>query len=166
MLETPRLALRELSPGDAEFIVRLLNEPSFIRYIGDRGVRTSADARTYILDGPVASYERYGFGLYLIELKSGRCPIGICGLLKREFLDDVDIGFALLPEFWSQGYAFEAACAVMDRARRDGVRRILAITSQDNDASMGLLARLGFRFERLARLYAGEPELKVFVADL
>lgn len=152
--------------NDAEFILRLLNEPSFIRCIGDRGVRSLDDARKYILDGPIASYERHGFGLYLIELTNGGVPIGICGLLKREFLDDVDIGFALLPEFWSQGYAYEAALAVMERARAEGRTRVLAITSQDNAASIALLAKLGFRFERRARVYEGEPELNVFASDL
>ena len=147
-------------------MVRLLNEPSFIRCIGDRGVRTAADARTYILEGPVASYGRHGFGLYLVELKAGGVPIGICGLLKREFLEDVDIGFALLPEFWSKGYAFEAASAVLAHARAQGFTRVLAITSQDNVPSIGLLAKLGFRFERLAKLYEGEPPLKVFACDL
>lgn len=158
--------LRELSLDDAEFILRLLNEPSFIQCIGDRGVRTPDDARRYIQEGPVASYERLGFGLYLVELRADHAPIGICGLLKRQFLDAVDIGFALLPEFWSRGYAFEAASAVMKRARADGLTRILAITSQDNTRSIGLLAKLGFRFERLAHLYEGEPDLKVFASDL
>ncbi len=166
MLETPRLSLRELSVEDAEFIVRLLNEPSFIRSIGDRGVRTADDARTYIRQGPIDSYERHGFGLYLVELKERRVPIGICGLLKREFLDDVDVGFALLPEFWSQGYAFEAASAVIARARDDGFTRVLAITSQENDPSIRLLRKLGFYFERLAKTSDTEPELKVFAADL
>lgn len=166
MLNTRRLSLRELSVDDAAFVLRLLNEPSFIRYIGDRGVRSVTDACKYILDGPVSSYERHGFGLFLIELKNAGVPIGICGLLKREFLDDVDIGFALLPEFRSQGYAFEAASAVIERARADGFKKILAITSQDNEASIGLLFKLGFRFERLARVYADEPEVKVFASDL
>lgn len=166
MLETPRLSLRELSVEDAEFIVRLLNEPSFVRNIGDRGVRTADDARTYIRQGPIDSYERHGFGLYLVELKGRRVPIGICGLLKREFLDDVDIGFALLPEFWSQGYAFEAASAVIARARDAGFTRVLAITSQENDPSIRLLRKLGFYFERLAKISDTEPDLKVFAADL
>jgi len=116
ILETDRLRLRQLSIDDAEFILRLLNEPSFIQNIGDRGVRTIDDARGYIVKGPITSYETFEFGLWMVETKSPSAPIGICGLLKREVLDDVDIGYALLPEFWSQGYALESASAVISYA--------------------------------------------------
>src|SRR3954463_1726291 len=100
VLETDRLILRHLSTADAEFILELLNDPSFLRYIGDKQVRTLEDARRYVLDGPVKSYERYGFGLNLVELKSEAKPIGICGILKRDTLPDPDIGFAFLPAYW------------------------------------------------------------------
>ena len=103
VLETDRLVLRHLSPSDADFIRRLLNEPSFLRYIGDRGVRTDADARKDIVEGPMDSYTRQGFGLYAVELKDGAVPAGICGLLKRDTLPEVDVGFAFLPQFWSKG---------------------------------------------------------------
>ena len=167
VLETERLALHRLSTGDAAFILELLNEPSFLRYIGDKGVRTRADACKYILTGPVASYERLGFGLYLVRLKESDQPIGICGLLKRESLEDVDLGFALLPRFWSRGYAFESADAVIAYARGTlALKRILAITSPDNAASIGLLGKLGFCFERMARLSDAEPEVKVFALDV
>lgn len=106
VVETDRLALRQLSTGDAPFILELLNEPSFLRFIGDRGVRTLDDAREYISTGPVDSYDRLGFGLYLTALKEDDLPIGICGLVKRKGLDDVDIGYAFLPRFWSKKYAF------------------------------------------------------------
>src|ERR1700704_4791358 len=109
ILETDRLLLRKLTADDAEFILDLLNQPSFLQFIGDKGVRTLDDARQYILAGPVASYERFGFGLYLTALKESQVSIGICGLIKRETLEDVDVGFAFLPQFWSKGYAFEAA---------------------------------------------------------
>ncbi len=109
VLETHRLRLRRLSVDDAGFILRLLNEPSFIQNIGDRNVRTIEEARAYILNGPVASYETHGFGLWMVETKDAGTHIGICGLLKREVLEDVDIGYALLPEFWSRGYALESA---------------------------------------------------------
>src|SRR5258707_6327278 len=102
---------------DAEFIFELVNQPAFIRNIGDKGVRTLDDARNYILNGPVASYGRFGFGLYLIQQKESGFPIGICGLLKRETLKDVDLGFAFLPQFWRKGYAFESATAVMAYGR-------------------------------------------------
>src|SRR5512145_253478 len=113
ILETARLRLRTLSVDDAEFILELLNDPGFLRYIGDKKVRTAADARDYILRGPVDSYARHGFGLYLVELKDSREPIGICGLLKRDWLEDPDIGFAFLARFTSVGFGYESATAVL-----------------------------------------------------
>ena len=163
VLETNRLALRRLSTGDAEFILELLNGPSFLRHIGDKGVRTLEDARHYIRTGPMASYERFGFGLYLVESKEGREPMGICGLLKREALKDVDVGFAFLPRFWSRGYAFESAAAVLAHARTVlGPQRIVAIVSPGNVASISLLAKLGFRREGLTRLSEDGPDLELF----
>ncbi len=103
LIETERLTLRKLSVEDAPFILRLVNEPSFLQFIGDKGVRNLEDARQYILNGPVASYAQNGFGLFLVQLKTNQAPLGMCGLLKRETLEDVDIGFAFLPEFWNQG---------------------------------------------------------------
>jgi RimJ/RimL family protein N-acetyltransferase len=166
VIDTPRLTLHRLTTDDADFILELLNEPSFLRYIGDKGVRTRADACQYILAGPMASYERFGFGLYRVEEKDGGEPIGICGLLKRESLEDVDVGFAFLPAFWSNGFAFESASAVLAHGRRTwGLKRILAITSPDNEPSIRLLAKLGFRFERMARLSEEAPEIEVFASE-
>ena len=163
VLETERLVLRRLSRGDAPFLLELLNEPSFLRYIGDKGVRTEADARRYVETGPLASYERFGFGLLRVELKESGEPIGMCGLLKRDALPDVDVGFAFLPRFWSKGYAFESASAVLAHARDAlGLRRVLAITSPDNEASIRLLGKLGFRFERMARVPEDGPEVRLF----
>ena len=163
VLETERLSLRPLTVDDAQFILRLLNEPSFIRYIGDKQVRNLEDARQYILNGPVASYERNGFGLYLVELRESYTPIGMCGFLKREELPDPDIGFAFVPEFWSKGFAFEAAAALLQDGReRLRLERILAITSLDNDASIKLLQRLGFRFDSVITLVAGSEQVKLF----
>lgn len=163
VLETERLVLRKITTADAEFILELLNQPSFLRYIGDKGVRNSEDAVRYIQTGPLASYERFGFGLYLVELKETGVAIGICGLLKRDSLPDVDVGFAFLPEFWSQGYAFESAAAVMTYGREVlGLRRIVAITSPDNDASIRLLERIGLRFERLIKLAEDQSEVGLF----
>ena len=154
-LQTQRLFLRAFTVDDVEFVLTLLNEPSFLRYIGDKKVRNLDDARGYLLNGPIASYERHGFGLCAVELRQSRTPIGMCGLLKREELPDADIGFAFLPDFWSKGFAFEAATAVLHDAReRLGVERVLAITSLDNEASIKLLERLGFRFDRITRLAA------------
>lgn len=165
ILDTERLTLRELTEEDAGFILCLLNEPSFLQFIGDRGVRTVADARDYLLKGPMSSYQRLGFGLYLVELRSARTPIGLCGLIKRETLDDVDIGFAFLPEFWSKGYAFEAAAAVLAFGRDVlGLKRIVAIVSPENERSIGLLSRLGFVFERLITWPDDGTELKLYAA--
>lgn len=167
VLETDRLILRKLTLDDAEFILKLLNEPSFLRYIGDKGVRNLDDARRYILNGPVDSYERNGFGLYLVELKENGIPIGISGLVKRDTLPNPDIGFAFLPAYWSKGYAVESAAAVMSYARKVlGLDRILAITSPDNDASEKLLGKIGLRFERMISLSGDEPEVKLFTSDV
>jgi RimJ/RimL family protein N-acetyltransferase len=167
VLETERLSLRRLATDDAEFILALLNEPSFLRYIGDKGVRNLADARHYILTGPVLSYERNGFGLYGVELKESRTLIGICGLVKRESLPDADIGFAFLPSHWSKGYAVESAAAVMKYAREVlQLKRILGITSLDNHRSIQVLEKLGLQFDRTMRLSEGEPEINLFACDL
>ena len=166
VLETERLILRRLSTDDAEFVLELLNEPSFLRYIGDKGVRNLDDARQYILNGPVASYEKNGFGLYLVALKPDGTPIGINGLVKRDTLPDPDIGFAFLPAYWSKGYAFESAAAVMNYARAVlGLTRILAITSPDNEASARLLDKIGLRFERLIKLSEDATEVKLFTPE-
>ena len=163
ILETDRLRLRRLTVGDAEFILRLLNEPSFVENIGDRGVRTIEDARAYILQGPVAMYEKFGFGLLLVEQKESGLPIGMCGLLKRDVLEHVDIGYALLPEFWSQGYALESASAVMSYAREKlGAQRVLAVVNADNQSSIRLLEKMGFHYEKMVRLSEDAPEIKLF----
>jgi RimJ/RimL family protein N-acetyltransferase len=167
ILETDRLQLRMLTADDAGFVLRLLNEPSFIQNIGDRGVRTIDDAQAYIQKGPLASYEKFGFGLWLIELKSEGTPIGICGLLKRDVLEDVDIGYALVPEFCSQGYAFESASAVMLYASKKlDLKRVVAVTNADNKNSIRLLEKMGFKYERMVRLSEGASEIKLFAADV
>jgi RimJ/RimL family protein N-acetyltransferase len=167
ILETQRLRLSQLSTADAPFIVELLNDEAFLRYIGDRGVRNIDDACRYILTGPVAMYEEHGFGLWKVELRATGEPIGMCGLLKRETLPDVDIGFAFLPQYRSQGYGLEAASAVMDHGRRViGLRRIVAITSVDNERSASLLARIGFRFERLMEHGDKDEVIRLFAWNL
>lgn len=164
--KTERLLLRQFTVDDAQFILRLLNEPSFLRYIGDKKVRNLEDAQQYILNGPIASYEQNGFGLYLVELKESHTPIGMCGLLKREELPNADIGFAFLPEFWNKGFAFEAAAPVLQDAQdRFRLERILAITSLDNEASIKLLQRLGFSFEQVIRLSNDGEQVKLFARD-
>lgn len=167
VLETERLLLRQFSSQDAEFILELLNEPSFIQNIGDRGVRTHADANSYILNVPVASYARNGFGLYLVVLKETGESIGMCGLIKRDGLDDVDIGYAFLPRFWSKGYAVESALAVKGYAKNVmGLHRLVAITDPANQGSIRVLEKIGLRFERMIRLSEEDIELKLFAAEL
>jgi RimJ/RimL family protein N-acetyltransferase len=161
--ETERLRVRWLNAGDSAFILELVNEPSWIRFIGDKGVKTPKDALRYIENGPVAMYKRTGFGLYMVELRDIGEPIGICGLIKREGLKDVDLGFAFLPRFWHNGYAFESASAVMSYGRNVlGLRRIVAILSQDNHRSSKLLEILGFCFESTVKLQPDDEELKLY----
>ena len=165
IIETERLVLRKLSANDAEFILELVNEPSFIKNIGDKGVRTLAGAEQYILDGPMASYERFGFGLYRVELKDSGVPIGICGLLKRDTLPDVDVGFAFLPKFWSRGYAVESASAVMKHGRNVlALGRIVAITALDNQSSIKVLEKIGLKFEGVIKLSERESEVRLFAS--
>jgi len=165
--ETDRLTLRWLTVEDAGMILELLNDPDWLRYIGDRGVKTLEDAQGYILTGTVDMYNRLGFGLYLAERKPDGEPMGLCGLVKRDFLEDVDLGFAFLPAFRTQGYAREAAAAVMEYARDTlGLRRLVAITSLDNERSGRLLEKLGFRSEGNIPVPPGGKEARLFVADL
>lgn len=163
VLETDRLILRRLTPEDAAFILELLNEPSWLRFIGDKGVRTLDDARSYIVNGPIAMYERCGFGLYLTALKADGAPIGMCGLIKRDSLQDVDIGFAFLPRFWGNGYAYESAAAVMAYGKSAlGLERIVAITSPDNHGSINVLGKIGLKLERAMRLPGEEQDTLLF----
>ena len=167
ILETDRLLLRQLTTDDSEFILELLNDPSFIRNIGDRNVRTIDEAGAYIMKGPVASYAKNGFGLYLVLLKETNESIGMCGLIKRDGLEDVDIGYALLPRFWSKGYAVEAAQATKMYAKDEvGLKRIVAIVDPANQGSIRVLEKIGLRYEKMVRLAADDIELKLFGTDL
>jgi RimJ/RimL family protein N-acetyltransferase len=167
VLETDRLVLRRLSAGDAGFIATLLNDESFIRSIGDRGVRTLADAEAYIANGPVASYDRFGFGLYLVASKEAGESMGICGLLKRDALEHVDIGFAFLPEFWHRGFALESALAVKGHARDQlGLARLVAVVQPGNLPSIRVLEKIGLRHEGSVRLSAEGPDLLLYGSAL
>ena len=163
ILQTERLVLREMVESDAAFILQLLNEPSFLQYIGDKGVRTVEDAQAYIRGGPVASYSANGHGLYLVVLRDSGTPIGMCGLVTRPTLAVPDIGFAFMPAYWSQGYAVEAAQAVMDYARDAlGVKHIVAIASPDNTSSARLLGKIGLKFNRLISTADGGADVALF----
>jgi len=146
ILETKRLVLRRFTPDDAPLILHLLNEPLFLRFIGDKNVRTLEDAGQYLRHGPLASYARHGFGLFHVSLKQDGTPIGMCGLLKRDTLEDVDVGFAYLPQFSGHGYATEAALATLHYGHAVlGLKRIVAITSPDNAGSIKVLQKIGLR---------------------
>jgi ribosomal-protein-alanine N-acetyltransferase len=165
VLSTARLTLRELDHDDDTFILELLNEPGFLRYIGEKGVRTAADARQYITQGPRDSYARHGYGLYATCLGSGP-PLGMCGLVRREGLEHADLGFAFLERHWGRGYAVEAAGAVLDWAFGTlKLPRVVAITSLDNLGSIAVLTRVGLTFERLIRLRADGESLRLFGID-
>lgn len=166
-LLTTRLRLRQLVPEDAGFILGLLNEPSWLRYIGDKNVRTLEDAQRYLENGPMASYQRHGFGLYCVERREDAVPIGLCGLLRRDSLPDVDIGFALLPAYFGQAYIPEAALAVIDQARNVfKLKRLLAITQPDNQASIAVLHKLGMGFEDSISLTPGDAPILLYAMDL
>ena len=163
VLETERLALRRLTTDDAPFILELLNDPAFLRFIGDKGVRTLEDARQYIRQGPMESYERLGFGLYLVSLKGTSIPIGMCGLIKRDALEDVDIGFAFLPGYRASGYGSESALAVRDYGMNVlGLKRLLAITDPDNAGSIRVLEKIGLKFDSMIRLTPESPEIRLY----
>ncbi|MGG4452890.1 GNAT family N-acetyltransferase [Brevibacillus porteri] len=165
VLETDRLILRWQTAEDADFVLKLMNEPSWIQFIGDRGLRTTEDARNYILNGAVAMYESHGFGLYLVELKEGNAPIGLCGLIKRDSLEDVDIGFAFLPTYWGKGYANEAASAVLAHGKEVGLKRIVAITNLDNTSSANLLKKIGLQDKGMITLPNATEEVKFFAIE-
>jgi len=166
VLETERLMLRHAELDDAAFVLRLLNEPSFRQFIGDRGVRTLDAAAKYIAERFIASYERNGFGLWVVERKESAGAIGISGLVKRDTLPDADIGFAFLPEFWSKGYAFESAAGVKRHAV-DVLKlpRLLAITNPDNTGSIRIVEKLGLVFLHTMQLSADDKEVKLFALE-
>jgi RimJ/RimL family protein N-acetyltransferase len=165
-LETDRLVVRRLTTEDEEFMLDLLNQPSFHRFIGDRGVTTLDQARTYIEERALAGYEKNGFGPYAVELKKDGSVIGIVSLLDRDELEDVDIGFAFLPGHWRQGYAYEATSAMMENAFAElGLDRIIAVTQVENTASIKTLEKMGLAYERVIRLDEHGPDLRLYAVN-
>ena len=161
--ETSRLRIRHLLAADAAFICQLLNEPSFIENIADKGVRTELDALHYMAEGPVKSYQQHGYGLFLVEDNASRQPLGLCGLLFRDFLQETDIGFAFLPQYWGQGYAYEAAAAVMHFGySKLNLKRIVGLTSAGNTTSVKLLHRLGLRFEKMVMMLPSQEYVQLY----
>jgi ribosomal-protein-alanine N-acetyltransferase len=166
VLETDRLQLRRLTRDDAGFLIEVFNDPAFVRFVGDRNIRTVEKAHDFMENGPFESYRRNGFGHYVAVRKNDCRAIGICGFVKRDALDDVDIGFSLLPEFRAQGYAFEAASALMEYGVHTlGFKRIVAIASPQNASSIRLLEKLGLAFERMVKLSEGGETLSLFATS-
>lgn len=167
LLETKRLTLQELTPNDASFIYDLLNEPAFHKYIGDKGIRNHNAALEYLEDGPIASYENHGYGLYLVKETATNSSIGICGLKKRDVLKIPDLGYAFLKEFWGNGYATEAGRVVIEYAKNElKLSRVAAITHIKNEQSIKVLNKLGFQFKEIVTLSGFEGPNKLFEIDL
>ncbi len=165
-LETARLILRKFEPGDSEFIYKLLNSPGWLKYIGQRGIKNEDDARGYIENLIMPGYEKYGFGFYLMMRKDDGAQLGMCGLIKRDSLDDVDIGFAILPEYEGNGYTSEAAIATMEYAKNEvGLKRIAAITVPYNKCSIKILGKLGMKFEKMISIPNDPDELMLYVKE-
>lgn len=165
VLETERLALRPLTLDDAEFILKLVNEPSWLRFIGDKGVRNLEDARNYLRNGPLDMYSRLGYGLLCVELKESGEAVGMCGLLKRDTLPEPDIGYALFPQHWGKGYASEAVDAALSHGHQQlAMNRVLAIVSVDNESSIRVLEKAGMKFQQLLKL-GDKDEVKLFARD-
>jgi RimJ/RimL family protein N-acetyltransferase len=163
-ITTARLSLSTISIDDATFYLQLLNEPSWHQFIGDRGIRTLEEAKTAISNGPIEMQNRLGFSLYIVKLSDTGTPIGLCGLLKRDYLEDADLGYAFLPQYWGQGFAHEAASAVVKYAKDElKMTRLLATTDLDNEASMQLLIKLDFTLIKTLSLH---KELKLFSLNL
>lgn len=167
VLETPRLLVRRFTLEDAAFIVALVNDPAWLEHIGDRNVHSIEDARGYLETRVLASYERHGFGMWVVCLRDSGQPIGTCGLIQREGLADVDLGFAFLPASRGQGYALESAAAVLEYGRRAlGMKRIVAIVSPANHRSVRILEAIGMTFERMIRLPADTEDLRFYVHEV
>ncbi len=163
VLETQRLLLRRVTLDDADLMLSIWNDPAFVRYVGDRGVRTIEQAKTALTEGVLRLFERYGYGPFCVVRKTDGMRIGICGLFRREVLDDPDIGFALLPQYCGSGFAGEAARAVVAHARDDlGIDMLTAIVSPDNAPSVGLIGKLGFSFDRGITMPGEEQEISLY----
>lgn len=163
IIETERLKLRNILENDAEFIKKLVNEPSWIQNIGNRNINSTSDAQEYIRSRMTDSYQKNGFGLYLVELKDSRKPIGMCGLVKRDPSEDPDIGFALIPEVWGKDYAVEASRGVLHYAKNTlKLKRILGITIPSNIPSIKTLEKIGLKFERMSVAKEDGKDIRVY----
>lgn len=163
---TQRLTIRPFTQGDAAFIVELVNDADWLRFIGDKNVHSLDDARRYLRDGPIAMHAKHGVGLCCVERRSDGAALGMCGLIRRDTLDDIDLGFAFLPAARGQRYAREAAAAVLEHGFKAlALKRIVAITDIDNAASARVLEGLGLHFERLLPASADGKVLRLFAIE-
>lgn len=164
VLETERLRLRRITLEDAPLLLELMNDPAFLEHVGDRGLRTVADAERYLAEKLLPSFDNFGFGLCVVELKTTGEPVGMCGLFKRETMEDVDIGYSTRRAFWRRGFAGEAAAALLAHGREVlKLPRIVAITGPRNTSSSRLLEKLGLRFERMIKMPDTEEERRLFL---
>jgi RimJ/RimL family protein N-acetyltransferase len=164
ILQTERLTLREITSDDAEFMFKLMNDPSWLRFIGDRNITSIKASEDYISNKLRLSYTTFGFGFYLTSLKENDTPIGICGLVKRPYMEHVDVGFAFMPEYRSKGFGYESTAAILEYAKDVlGINYIVAITDLDNVHSIKLLEKLGLEFEKIIKLDGNEKECRLFV---
>ncbi|WP_435353793.1 GNAT family N-acetyltransferase [Emticicia sp. SJ17W-69] len=163
LIETERLYLRKLTLEDAPFMLELLNTPTWLQFIGDRNVHSIEDAENYLKNGTLKSYQENGFGFYAVIEKTSGKTIGMCGLIKRDSLPDIDIGFAFLPHLISKGFGYEAASATLDYALNTlKIKRIIAIVNPDNEKSIGLIKKIGLHFEKMIKFGGEEKELMLF----
>ncbi|HEY5688762.1 MAG TPA: GNAT family N-acetyltransferase [Yeosuana sp.] len=165
--ETDRLIITELSLEDAPFFLELVNTPNWIKYIGDRNLKTVKEAEEYLLNGTLKSYAEFGFGFYKLHHKKDNKEIGTCGLIKREQLEEVDLGFAFLPEFEGKGFGYEASIAIIRMAKkRFHLKKLLAITLTINGNSIKLLEKLGFIYQKRIKPFDDDQELLLFAKQL
>jgi RimJ/RimL family protein N-acetyltransferase len=163
IFQTERLRIREFNENDASFIVVLVNTDGWLKYIGDRNIKTDDQAREYLINGPIKSYYENGYGLYLVELIEEKIPIGMCGIIKRDTLEYPDIGYAFLPKYYGLGYAFEAAKQTLYHAEHHlKLNKILAITDPENSSSIKLLEKLGFVFQKFIKAPKDGSDLRLF----
>ena len=163
VIKTQRLILRKFTLDDAAFMLKLLNTPTWLRFIGDRNVKTLEEAEQYLLNGNIRSYQEYGFGFYVVVIKETQESIGICGIVKREGLEDVDIGFAFFEQFMGKGYGYESSSAVLNYALNDlKIKRIVAIVDPENVVSIALIKKIGMQFEKMIQLSHKDTELMLF----
>ena len=163
VIETERVILRKFTIDDAAFMLETLNTPTWLRFIGDRNVKTLEEAENYLLNGNIRSYQEYGFGFYVVVIKETQESIGICGIVKREGLEDVDIGFAFFQQFMGKGYGYEAGSATLNYALNDlKIKKIVAIVDPENVVSIALLKKIGLQFKKMIQLSPKGIELMLF----